>query len=205
MILIIDNYDSFTYNLAQYVGALTEVAVVRNDAVDLRARAAEADGLIFSPGPGWPADAGQMEALIAEFAGKKPMLGICLGFQAMVEVFGGKLRLAHQVRHGKESLAAQENTSIRHLGNDSLLFKGLAPEFPVMRYHSIVMDETVPLNSFAVTLKTLDDNEIMAIENADKRIYGLQFHPESIGTPDGMKMVENFVGLVKNQTVAAGK
>ena len=97
MILIIDNYDSFTYNLVQYVGALTDVAVVKNDDDSLENMAEKADALIFSPGPGWPADAGKMETLIQQFAGQKPILGICLGFQAIVEVFGGKLRLAHQV------------------------------------------------------------------------------------------------------------
>ena len=101
MILIIDNYDSFTYNLVQYVGALTDVAVVKNDDDSLENMAEKADALIFSPGPGWPADAGKMETLIQQFAGKKPILGICLGFQAIVEVFGGKLRLARSpaVRH----------------------------------------------------------------------------------------------------------
>ena len=188
MILIIDNYDSFTYNLVQYVGALTDVSVVKNDDDSLENMAEKADALIFSPGPGWPADAGKMETLIQQFAGQKPILGICLGFQAIVEVFGGKLRLAHQVMHGKNSQVRQTS------GN--LLFNHLPSKFLVMRYHSIVMDEAVALPDFAITAVATDDGEIMAIENEKEQIYGLQFHPESIGTLDGMTMIENFVNQV---------
>ena len=103
MILLVDNYDSFTYNLAQYLGTFTEVEVLRNDDERLYEQAALADAHVFSPGPGWPADAGKMEAMIKDFAGKKPMLGICLGHQALAETFGGKLRLAKNVMHGKQS------------------------------------------------------------------------------------------------------
>ena len=188
LILIIDNYDSFTYNLVQYVGALTDVAVVKNDDDSLENMAEKADALIFSPGPGWPADAGKMETLIQQFSGQKPILGICLGFQAIVEVFGGKLRLAHQVMHGKNSQVRQTS------GN--LLFNHLPSKFLVMRYHSIVMDEAVALPDFAITAVATDDGEIMAIENEKEQIYGLQFHPESIGTLDGMTMIENFVNQV---------
>jgi len=188
LILIIDNYDSFTYNLVQYVGALTDVAVVKNDDDSLENMAEKADALIFSPGPGWPADAGKMETLIQQFAGQKQILGICLGFQAIVEVFGGKLRLAHQVMHGKNSQVRQTS------GN--LLFNHLPSKFLVMRYHSIVMDEAVALPDFAITAVATDDGEIMAIENEKEQIYGLQFHPESIGTLDGMTMIENFVNQV---------
>lgn len=188
LILIIDNYDSFTYNLVQYVGALTDVAVVKNDDYSLGNRAEKADALIFSPGPGWPADAGKMETLIQQFAGQKPILGICLGFQAIVEVFGGELRLAHHVMHGKNSQVRQTS------GN--LLFNKLSSKFLVMRYHSIVMDEAVALPDFAITAVATDDGEIMAIENEKEQIYGLQFHPESIGTLDGMTMIENFVNQV---------
>lgn len=189
MILIIDNYDSFTYNLVQYVGVLTDVAVVKNDDDSLEDMAEKADALIFSPGPGWPADAGKMEAMIQKFAGQKPILGICLGFQAIVEVFGGKLRLAHQVMHGK-------NSQVRQTSGNSI-FKQLPSKFLVMRFHSIVMDEAVALPDFAITALAMDDGEIMAIENEKEQIYGLQFHPESIGTLDGMTMIENFVNQVK--------
>ncbi|CAM3038932.1 aminodeoxychorismate/anthranilate synthase component II [Lactococcus hircilactis] len=191
MILIIDNYDSFTYNLAQYLGSFVDLVVLRNDDKTLFDVAQKADALIFSPGPGWPIDAGKMEEMIREFAGKKPMLGICLGFQAMVEVFGGKLRLAHHVMHGKNSLVQQTSKNV--------LFDHLSNEFEVMRYHSIVMDEKQALPDFAITAVSMDDGEIMAIENEKLQLYGLQFHPESIGTRDGMTMIENFVKTVENK------
>ncbi|MGT2906692.1 aminodeoxychorismate/anthranilate synthase component II [Streptococcus dentiloxodontae] len=186
MILLIDNYDSFTYNLAQYIGTFTEVKVLRNDDEGLYLAAEEADGLVFSPGPGWPADAGQMEAMIKDFAGKKPILGICLGHQAIAEAFGGRLELANQVMHGKQSLI--------QLDRPSLIFDGISDQIAIMRYHSIIVED-LP-QGFEVTARTTDDQEIMAIQNAELGIYGLQYHPESIGTPDGMKMIENFVGLV---------
>ena len=157
MILLVDNYDSFTYNLAQYLGTFTEVKVLRNDDDKLYEEAENADGLVFSPGPGWPADAGKMEALIKDFAGKKPMMGICLGHQAPI-------------------------------------FKDIDNDVPIMRYHSSVVDQ-MP-EGFDVTAITTDDQEIMAIQHKELPIYGLQYHPESIGSPDGLKMVENFVKIV---------
>ncbi len=186
MILLIDNYDSFTYNLAQYLGTFTEVKVLRNDAEALEEEAQKADGLVFSPGPGWPADAGKMEDLIKTFVGVKPMLGICLGHQAIAESFGGKLGLAKNVMHGKQSQI--------DIVKASSIFQGLSQEMPIMRYHSIVVEE-MPAD-FIVTAITQDDNEIMALEHQSLPIYGLQFHPESIGSPDGLKMIENFVKLV---------
>ncbi|HHF7010249.1 aminodeoxychorismate/anthranilate synthase component II [Streptococcus mutans] len=186
MILLIDNYDSFTYNLAQFIGHFTEVKVLRNDDADLYEAAQEADGLVFSPGPGWPADAGRMEALIKDFTGEKPILGVCLGHQAIAESFGGKLGLAHQVMHGKQSQMT--------ITKSSPIFKELAEKLEIMRYHSIVVDK-LPEN-FEVTARTVDDGEIMAIQHKTLPIYGLQYHPESIGTPEGLKMIENFVRLV---------
>lgn len=186
MILLIDNYDSFTYNLAQYLGTFTEVKVLRNDAEALEEEAQKADGLVFSPGPGWPADAGKMEDLIKTFVGVKPMLGICLGHQAIAESFGGKLGLAKNVMHGKQSQI--------DIVKASPIFQGLSQEMPIMRYHSIVVEE-MPAD-FTITARTQDDNEIMALEHQSLPIYGLQFHPESIGSPDGLKMIENFVKLV---------
>lgn len=191
MILIVDNYDSFTYNLAQYLGDKTEIVVLRNDDPALYKVAQQAQALVFSPGPGWPSDAGKMEQMIKDFAGKKPILGVCLGFQAIVEVFGGKLRLAHTVRHGKTSKIRQTS------GNQ--LFAGLSDKFFVMRYHSIVMDEDTAIPDFAITAISMDDGEIMAVENEQQQIYGLQFHPESIGTLDGMTMIENFVNILNNK------
>ena len=170
MILLVDNYDSFTYNLAQYLGTFTEVEVLRNDDERLYEQAEEADALVFSPGPGWPADAGKMEAMIKDFAGKKPMLGICLG----------------NVMHGKQSQITFETPSP--------IFKDIENDVPIMRYHSIVVDQ-MP-EEFEVTAITTDDQEIMAIQHKSLPIYGLQYHPESIGSPDGLKMIENFVKLV---------
>ncbi len=190
MILLIDNYDSFTYNLAQYLGSFTPVQVLRNDAENLYEAAEKADGLVFSPGPGWPAEAGLMEALIRDFAGKKPILGICLGHQAIAEVFGGKLGLAKTVMHGKQSRIALEKPSP--------IFDGIDSDVPIMRYHSIVVEELPP--AFDSTAITMDDQEIMAIQHQELPIFGLQFHPESIGSPDGLKMVENFVSLVQEES-----
>ncbi len=190
MILLIDNYDSFTYNLAQYLGSFTPVQVLRNDAENLYEAAEKADGLVFSPGPGWPAEAGLMEALIRDFAGKKPILGICLGHQAIAEVFGGKLGLAKTVMHGKQSRIALEKPSP--------IFDGIDSDVPIMRYHSIVVEE-LP-SAFDSTAITMDDQEIMAIQHQELPIFGLQFHPESIGSPDGLKMVENFVSLVQEES-----
>lgn len=187
MILLIDNYDSFTYNLAQYIGHYTRVRVLRNDDEGLYEMAKKADALVFSPGPGWPAAAGNMEAMIREFAGKKPILGICLGHQAIAEAFGGSLGLAEQVMHGKQSQMTFES--------QSLLFQGLTSPVDIMRYHSIVV-ETLP-KDFRVIARTKDDQEIMAIAHKEFPIYGLQFHPESIGTPQGLQMIANFVSHVK--------
>ena len=186
MILLIDNYDSFTYNLAQYIGVFAEVTVLRNDDERLYEQSEKADALVFSPGPGWPADAGMMEKLIQDFAGQKPMLGICLGHQALAESFGGHLRLAKNVMHGKQSHL--------HFQAPSPIFKGVENNVPIMRYHSLVVDQ-LP-EDFEVTAITNDDQEIMALQHKNLPIYGLQFHPESIGSPDGLKMIENFIALI---------
>ncbi len=186
MILLIDNYDSFTYNLAQYLGTFAEVQVLRNDDAGLEEAAQAADAIVLSPGPGWPAEAGKLEEMIQKFAKQKPVLGICLGHQAIAESFGGKLGLAKNVMHGKQS-------DIEIL-TESPIFSKLANELPIMRYHSIVVTE-MP-EEFEVVAKTTDDQKIMAIQHKSLPIYGLQFHPESIGSPDGLQMIENFVRLV---------
>ncbi|MCH4168742.1 MAG: aminodeoxychorismate/anthranilate synthase component II [Streptococcaceae bacterium] len=193
MIILVDNYDSFTYNLAQYIGTFADLKVIRNDSENLAAEINKADGVVFSPGPGWPKAAGRMEALIGQFYQTKPMLGICLGHQAIAEVFGGQLALAHETRHGKESFA--EKTA------ETELFADIDKAFTVMRYHSIVVESQHIPEQFIVTSKTLDDGEIMSIEHESLPIYGLQFHPESIGTPDGLKMIENFVKIVEKNKV----
>ena len=183
MILLIDNYDSFTYNLAQYLGQFSPVQVLRNDAENLFDEANKAKGLVFFSFPDWPADAGKMKELIQIFADKKPILGICLGHQAIAEVFGGQLRLAKTVMHGKQS-------QMRVEGN-SPFFNGFQGDVEIMRYHSIVIDE-MP-KDFIVTARTTDDDEIMAIQHKELPIFGLQFHPESIGSPEGLQMIEQFV------------
>ena len=168
MILLIDNYDSFTYNLAQYIGNFAEVQVLRNDDSKLYEEAEKADGLVFSPGPGWPVDAGKMEDMIRDFAGKKPILGICLGHQAIAEVFGGKLGLAPKVMHGKQSNINFEAPSV--------LYQGIEDDRAVMR--------------------STDDQAIMGIQHKNLPIYGFQYHPESIGTPDGLSSIRNFIEKV---------
>lgn len=183
MILLIDNYDSFTYNLAQYIALFTEVKVIKNDDETLDEIAHQADALVLSPGPGWPSEAGRMEDLIRKFAGKKPILGICLGHQAIAEVFGGTLSLAKNVMHGKQSSIILEK--------NSPIFKGFPSTFNIMRYHSIVIQD-MP-EGFEIIARTTDDDEIIAIQNEKLTIYGLQYHPESIGTDDGIRMIQNFI------------
>ncbi|MGT2845066.1 aminodeoxychorismate/anthranilate synthase component II [Streptococcus hongkongensis] len=188
MILLIDNYDSFTYNLAQYVSEKADVLVLKNDDPDLVKVAQEASALIFSPGPGWPNEAGQMPELIKTFAGQKPILGVCLGHQAIAEAFGGKLCLAKEVMHGKQS-----DISVTA---SSPLFEGLPSELTVMRYHSIIV-ESLP-EDFIVTARDNKYHDIMAFYHKTHPLFGLQFHPESIGTPHGITMVENFIKLVNH-------
>ena len=189
MILLVDNYDSFTYNLVQYLGEYVEIEVLRNDDPRLRERAEAAEALVFSPGPGWPKDAGLMENLIADFAEKKPMLGICLGHQAIAEVFGGRLSLAKKVMHGKQSHLVFEAVSP--------LYAGVEKTSPIMRYHSIAVDK-MP-DDFEVTARTEDDRTIMAMQHKELPIFGLQYHPESIGTPAGNQTLKNFIDLVKER------
>lgn len=187
MILLVDNYDSFTYNLAQYIGKFAPVEVLRNDDEGLYEAAEAAEAIVFSPGPGWPADAGRMEDMIRDFAGKKPLLGICLGHQAIAEVFGGKLGLAPNVMHGKQSEIVYEVPSP--------IYSGIDNKVSIMRYHSILIEE-MP-EDFEVTSRTIDDQSIMGIQHKSLPIYGLQYHPESIGTPDGLKTIENFINIVR--------
>lgn len=189
MILLIDNYDSFVYNLHQVAGAMRpDITVMRNDALTCDDIAAMApDALILSPGPGRPADAGVCIPAIKRFAGQLPMFGVCLGHQAICEAFGGTVGYAKQLMHGKVSqvLAAPEST----------LFAGLPAAFPVARYHSLAADEeSLPAN-LRVTARTAD-GEVMAVEDAAARVFGVQFHPESVMTPDGAAIIRNFLALV---------
>ena len=183
-LVIIDNYDSFTYNLSHLVKELgAEVDVFRNDKFSLDTLKAY-DKIILSPGPGRPSEAGIIEDVIREFIGEIPILGVCLGHQAICEVYGATVSYASRLMHGKKSLCKIDDTS--------KIFKGIKEETEVARYHSLsAKKETIP-EELKITAVSLDDGEVMAVEDRDNKVYGLQFHPESILTPDGKKMLENF-------------
>ena len=186
MILLIDNYDSFSYNLYQLIGSLNpDVQEVRNDAVSLEEIEKMApEAIVLSPGPGRPEDAGICIPVIKEFAGKIPILGVCLGHQSICEAFGGVVSYAKELKHGKQ------DEMIRTC--DSVLLNGLPERFQAARYHSLAArEETLP-KELIVTAKS-EDGEIMAVEHKDYPVYGVQFHPESVMTPDGKKMIENFL------------
>ena len=187
MILLIDNYDSFSYNLYQLIGEInSDVLVVRND--ELRICDIEKlnpDQIIISPGPGRPIDAGICEDVIANFAGKIPILGVCLGHQAICETFGANITYAKELMHGKQSVVS--------IDNSCKIFKGLPKEIKVARYHSLAADP-MDIPSNLVVVAETEDGEVMAVKHKDYEIYGLQFHPESILTPEGREMLSNFVG-----------
>ncbi len=186
MILLIDNYDSFTYNLVQFCGSITpDIKVVRNDAITVEEiRSLKPDRIILSPGPGYPKDAGICEKVIDELKGEIPILGVCLGHQAICEVFGGEITHAKKLMHGKKSDIKVDTSS--------KIFKGLPQIVEGARYHSLIAKrETLP-DELLIT--ACDDmGEVMAVKHRDYEIYGLQFHPESILTKDGIKMIKNFV------------
>ena len=185
MLLVIDNYDSFTYNLVQYFGELgEEVRVVRNDVIDLAGIAAMAPArIVISPGPCTPKEAGISVAVVREFAGKLPILGVCLGHQAIGDAFGGRIVNAGRLMHGKTS-------DIRHDGKG--VFTGLPSPFRATRYHSLVIErETLP-DCLEITAWT-DDGEIMGVRHKTLAVHGVQFHPESILTEHGHDMLDNFL------------
>ncbi len=203
MVLLIDNYDSFSYNLYQMVGKILFdtyeadpaeadpeklIRVIRNDEMTVEEiRALAPERIILSPGPGKPADAGICEDVVRELGGEIPILGVCLGHQAICEVFGATVTHAKRLMHGKQSVC--------ELDADSPIFRdmeGLSQ--PVARYHSLAAkEETLPAE-LKVIARATDDDEIMAVQHVTKSIYGLQFHPESILTPAGEKMLRNFLG-----------
>jgi anthranilate synthase/phosphoribosyltransferase len=189
MILMIDNYDSFTYNLVQYFMQLgEEVQVFRNDELTVeKAEELEFDYLVISPGPGSPKDSGCSLDLIGAFAGRKPILGVCLGHQAIGEVFGGKVVSAHSIMHGKSDMIKHDGKSI---------FAGLPNPLRVIRYHSLALEKKSMPKDFEISA-TGKDNEIMAIRHKSLRVEGVQFHPESIGTEEGMKLLTNFLSGIK--------
>lgn len=186
MILLIDNYDSFSYNVYQLVGSVSDdIRVIRNDELTVEEiESLKPSHIILSPGPGRPADAGICEAVIKAFQGKIPILGICLGHQAICEVYGAEVTYAKQLMHGKQSRAT--------LDTRSALFRNMPEEIMVARYHSLAANPATMPDCLTVTAKTAD-GEVMAVQHRDYPIYGVQFHPESILTPEGKTIVENFL------------
>jgi anthranilate synthase component II len=188
-VLVLDNYDSFVYNLAQYVGEIAdEVIVKRNDEVAIPAvRQLSPDKIIISPGPGTPADPryfGVCAEVLRKISSETPTLGVCLGHQGIVHSFGGKIVKAKKLRHGKTS-------PIRHDGKG--IFRGLDNPLEATRYHSLVADRRTLPDSLEVTARSEDDGEIMAVRHRVFPIEGVQFHPESILTMHGHRMIENFL------------
>ena len=184
MILLIDNYDSFSYNLYQLVGELdADIKVIRNDALTVEEiNALNPQKIILSPGPGRPEDAGIIIDVVKKLGGKIPILGVCLGHQAICAAFGAKITYAKKLMHGKQSEIVCDT--------DSLLFKNCPNKFLVGRYHSLAAVDLPPC--LKVTARTVDD-EVMAVEHIDKKIFGVQFHPESILTPQGKNILKNFI------------
>lgn len=187
MILLIDNYDSFTYNVYQYVANLGyEVYVVRNDRITVaEIEAGGYEAIIISPGPGTPADSGITKEVIEYFAGKIPVFGICLGMQAIGEVFGGKVVRAPEPVHGKVSF-------IEHAGTG--IYQGISQNFAAGRYHSLIVQRESLPDCLEITSVTAD-GLIMGLKHREYKIEGVQFHPESILTPEGIKLLENFLAI----------
>ena len=191
MILIIDNYDSFTYNLVHLVGRHTDdLEVVRNDDLTVdEVRAMAPEGILISPGPGRPAEAGITEPVIRELGNTTPVLGVCLGHQAIGEVFGGKIVQAEELMHGKTS-------PVQHTGAG--VFEGIEPTFDATRYHSLVVDpDTFPHDALEVTAEA-ENGTIMGLQHREYPLHGIQFHPESVMTKAGPKIIENWLSLVRN-------
>jgi len=183
--LLIDNYDSFTYNLVQAFAAMgADVMVYRNDAITVEeALALEPTHLVISPGPGRPEDAGESLAMIAAFAGKVPILGVCLGHQSIVQQQGGRIVRAERLMHGKTSMVKHDGKSV---------FSGLSNPFEVGRYHSLCAEEESLPQDLLVTAQT-DRGEIMGVRHKTLQIEGVQFHPESVLTPEGDALMANFM------------
>jgi len=187
MLLVIDNFDSFTYNLVQYFGQLgVEQQVFRNDAITVEeALALDPERVMVSPGPCSPNEAGVSIDIIGAFAGKKPLLGVCLGHQAVGQYFGGKVVRAERLMHGKTS-------PVKHRDTD--LFKGLPNPLEATRYHSLLVERESLPDCLEITAET-DEGEIMGLAHKDLPVWGVQFHPESIATEEGMRILENFLKL----------
>jgi anthranilate synthase component 2 len=197
MILLIDNYDSFSYNLYQMVGAIApEIRVLRNDATTLDEIAEMAPThIIISPGPGRPEHAGISEAIISRFAGGAPILGVCLGHQAICHVYGGRIGYAVRLIHGKASDIS--------LSADCLLFRGLPPVVQGARYHSLALDRSTLPAALLVTAES-DDGEVMGVRHRTLPVFGVQFHPESVLTPQGEVILRNFINIKSEACAGAG-
>lgn len=190
MIVLIDNYDSFSYNLFQYVGEIdTDIDVVRNDEIDARdMREIAPSHIIISPGPGYPSDAGNCVSIVREISGSIPILGVCLGHQAICEAFGANITHARQLMHGKQSLV--------NLDGACPLFANMPNKTEVARYHSLAVDPASLPDCLRVTASAAD-GEIMAVQHATHPTFGVQFHPESIMTPQGKTILRNFLDIDK--------
>ncbi|PWB86370.1 aminodeoxychorismate/anthranilate synthase component 2 [Methanobrevibacter woesei] len=191
MILLIDNYDSFSYNLYQLIGQIDDdIKVFRNDKITLdEISKLNPSMILLSPGPGRPEDAGLCIDIVKEFYDKIPILGVCLGHQSICMAFGGVISYASELMHGKSSIISL---------SDDLIFEGLNKEITVGRYHSLSLkDKTLPKELKLIARS--DDGEIMAVKHEKFNVYGLQFHPESILTPDGLSILTNFSELIKEE------
>lgn len=188
MILFIDNYDSFTYNLVQMIGGLNpDIKVIRNDELTVEEiKELSPSHIVLSPGPGYPKDAGVCEDVVRSLAETVPILGVCLGHQGICEVFGAEITRAKKLMHGKQSILS--------IDSSDPLFQGLENKIAAVRYHSLIARrETLP--SCLTTIGTDDMGEIMAVKHKDYPVYGLQFHPESILTPNGESILKNFLSI----------
>ncbi|WP_296873062.1 aminodeoxychorismate/anthranilate synthase component II [Methanobrevibacter sp.] len=190
MILLIDNYDSFSYNLYQLIGQVnSDIKVSRNDRITVdEIRDLNPEAIILSPGPGKPENAGICMDLVKEFHDEIPILGVCLGHQAICAALGGEVSHAKRLMHGKSSKISLDY---------DFIFKGLPGEITVGRYHSLSLVEDSLPDCLEIISKARDDREVMAVKHKDFNVYGLQFHPESILTPDGLAIIENFLEKVE--------
>ena len=186
MILLIDNYDSFSYNLFQLIGSLNpDIKVIRNDAFSVQEiEQMKPESIILSPGPGRPEDAGVCIDVVKELGEKIPILGVCLGHQAICMAYGGTISYAKELMHGKQS--------VTEIDGECPIFQALPKNIPVARYHSLALKEETLPECLVITAKT-DDGEVMAVMHKNYPVYGLQFHPESILTPDGKTIIQNFL------------
>lgn len=193
MLLVIDNYDSFTFNLVQYFGQLgVEQRVFRNDEITpAEALALNPDRILISPGPCSPAEAGVSLDMIGAFAGKKPILGVCLGHQSIGHYFGGRVVRADRLMHGKTSPILHKDTDV---------FRGMPQNFAATRYHSLLVERSSLPACLDITAETAE-GEIMGLRHKELPIWGVQFHPESIATEGGMRLLENFLKLDRAETV----